>query len=96
MIDADVAAMRQPPMAAMLESVAGHWGAILVSFGLLVPVLGAYLAWSLLCAEVLLTAAKMRDMPLLFACETPTGAGGGAMGDEHRRTVVHRQRALVG
>ncbi len=30
-------------------------------------VLGAYLAWSLICAEVLFTAAKTKDMPEVFA-----------------------------
>ena len=66
---ADVAGMRQPSMAAALEAVVGHWGAVFVSIGLLVSVLGAYLAWSLICAEVLFTAAKTKDMPSVFARE---------------------------
>jgi arginine:ornithine antiporter/lysine permease len=66
---ADVAGMRQPSMAAVLESVVGHWGAIFVSVGLLISVLGAYLAWSLICAEVLFTAARTKDMPSVFARE---------------------------
>ena len=60
---ADIAGMRQPSMAAVLEAVVGPWGAVFVSIGLLVSVLGAYLAWSLICAEVLFTAAKTEDMP---------------------------------
>ncbi len=66
---ADVANMRQPSMAVVLEAVVGHWGAVFVSLGLLVSVLGAYLAWSLICAEVLFAAAKNKDMPKLFATE---------------------------
>src|SRR5689334_12224573 len=66
---ADVAEMRQPSMAVVLEAVVGHWGAVFVSLGLLVSVLGAYLAWSLICAEVLFAAAKNKDMPKLFATE---------------------------
>ena len=66
---ADIAGMRQPSMAAILEAVVGPWGAIFVSVGLLVSVLGAYLAWSLICAEVLFTAARTRDMPKVFARE---------------------------
>ncbi len=66
---ADVAAMRQPSMATVLEAVVGQWGAVFVSVGLLVSVLGAYLAWSLICAEVLFAAAKTKDMPALFARE---------------------------
>jgi arginine:ornithine antiporter/lysine permease len=66
---AEIAGMRQPSMAAVLESVVGHWGAIFVSVGLIVSVLGAYLAWSLICAEVLFAAAKTEDMPKIFATE---------------------------
>jgi arginine:ornithine antiporter/lysine permease len=65
----EIAGMRQPSMAAVLEAVVGPWGAIFVSIGLIISVLGAYLAWSLLCAEVLFTAAKTRDMPVVFATE---------------------------
>ena len=66
---ADIAGMRQPSMATVLEAVVGHWGAVFISVGLLVSVLGAYLAWSLICAEVLSVAAKKADMPKLFATE---------------------------
>ena len=66
---ADIAGMRQPSMAAVLEAVVGPWGAIFISVGLLVSVLGAYLAWSLICAEVVSVAAKNRDMPRVFATE---------------------------
>ncbi|MGA9242194.1 MAG: basic amino acid/polyamine antiporter [Silvibacterium sp.] len=65
----DIAGMRQPSMAAVLEAVVGHWGAVFVSLGLIVSVLGAYLAWSLICAEVLFAAAKNKDMPKVFASE---------------------------
>lgn len=68
---ADIAAMPQPSMAAVLEAVVGPWGAIFVSIGVLVSVLGAYLAWSLICAEVLFVAAKTKDMPKIFATENP-------------------------
>ena len=66
---AAIAGMRQPSMAAVLEAVVGPWGAIFVSVGLIVSVLGAYLAWSLICAEVLFTAAKTNDMPKMFSRE---------------------------
>ncbi|MDQ8730249.1 basic amino acid/polyamine antiporter [Bradyrhizobium sp. LHD-71] len=66
---ADIAEMRQPSMAAVLEAVVGHWGAVFVSIGLMVSVLGAYLAWSLICAEVLSAAARSEDMPKVFATE---------------------------
>jgi arginine:ornithine antiporter/lysine permease len=65
----EIAEMRQPSMATVLEAVVGHWGAVFVSIGLIISVLGAYLAWSLICAEVLFTAAKTKDMPQVFARE---------------------------
>ncbi|HKD22148.1 MAG TPA: basic amino acid/polyamine antiporter [Rhizomicrobium sp.] len=67
---AEIANMRQPSMASVLEAVVGPWGAVFVSLGLIVSVLGAYLAWSLICAEVLFAAAKTKDMPALFAKES--------------------------
>lgn len=55
---AELAGLRQPSMAGALEFVVGPWGLKFVSAGLIVSVLGAYLAWSLLAAEVLYSAAK--------------------------------------
>ncbi|HHX0885371.1 TPA: basic amino acid/polyamine antiporter [Pseudomonas aeruginosa] len=69
----DIVGMRQPAMAPVLESVVGPWGAMFISIGVLISVLGAYLAWSLICAEVLFTAAKSQDMPTLFVTENQNG-----------------------
>ena len=66
---ADIAGMRQPSMASTLEAVVGPWGAVFVSMGLIGSVLGAYLAWSLICAEVLSAAGRTKDMPRIFATE---------------------------
>lgn len=66
---AEIAGMRQPSMAVVLAAVVGPWGEVFVSVGLIVSVLGAYLAWSLICAEVLFVAAKTDDMPRVFATE---------------------------
>lgn len=60
---ADIAKLRQPSMAGVLESAVGTWGKVFVSVGLIVSVLGAYLAWTLMAAEVLFVAAKEDDMP---------------------------------
>ncbi|MBP1887234.1 basic amino acid/polyamine antiporter [Sinorhizobium mexicanum] len=65
----EIAAMSQPSMAGVLAAVVGPWGAVFISIGVIVSVLGAYLAWSLVCAEVLYVAARTDDMPRLFATE---------------------------
>lgn len=50
--------------------VVATWrSAVFVSVGLIISVLGAYLAWSLICAEVLFAAAKTEDMPKIFSTE---------------------------
>ncbi len=59
----ELGALRQPSMAGVLEAAVGRWGAIFVSLGLIISVAGAYLAWSLLAAEVLFAAARNNDMP---------------------------------
>ncbi|BBH67594.1 amino acid APC transporter [Actinoplanes sp. OR16] len=60
---AEIAQLRQPSMGGVLEAAVGPWGKAFVSVGLVVSVLGAYLAWTLMAAEVLYVAAKDDDMP---------------------------------
>ena len=76
----EIAGMRQPSMAGVLASVVGPWGAIFVSVGLIISVLGAYLAWSLITIEVLFSAAKSGDMPRIFATENGNGVPAGPCG----------------
>ncbi|TDE01029.1 basic amino acid/polyamine antiporter [Jiangella asiatica] len=59
----ELAELRQPSMAGVLEAAVGEWGEVFVSVGLIVSVLGAYLAWTLMAAEVLFVAAGDDDMP---------------------------------
>jgi arginine:ornithine antiporter/lysine permease len=64
---ADLEKLRQPSMAGAMESVVGYWGTAFISVGVIVSVLGAYLAWTMMSAEVLYVAAKDRDMPSFLA-----------------------------
>jgi arginine:ornithine antiporter/lysine permease len=66
--------LRQPSMMGVLESVVGRWGAVFIGIGLIVSVLGAYLAWTLMAAEVLFVAAKDDDMPRFLKRENSQGA----------------------
>jgi len=68
-----LASVRQPSMASILELVLGPWGAILISIAMIVAVMGAYLAWTMICAEVLFMAAHSGDMPKVFARENRNG-----------------------
>jgi arginine:ornithine antiporter / lysine permease len=63
----EIADLRQPSMAGVLEAAVGQWGQVFVSIGLIVSVLGAYLAWTLMAAEVLFVAAQDEDMPRFLA-----------------------------
>ncbi len=75
---AALAGMQQPSMAGVLEAAVGPWGRTFVAVGLLVSVLGAYLAWTLLAAEMMYTGAKGEVMPRVFtrvnANEVPSAA----------------------
>ncbi|ALV45372.1 arginine-ornithine antiporter [Arthrobacter alpinus] len=66
----ELATLRQPSVGSVLEVAVGPWGAWFISAGLIISVLGAFLAWSLMSAEVLLAAAKDRDMPAFLARTT--------------------------
>jgi arginine:ornithine antiporter / lysine permease len=65
----ELGALRQPSMAGALAAVVGPWGAKFVSAGLILSVLGAYLAWSLLAAEVAFSAARSDLMPAFLKHE---------------------------
>jgi arginine:ornithine antiporter/lysine permease len=66
---AAIAGVGNPSLAGALELAVGHWGAVLISVGVLISVLGAFLAWTLICAEVLFAAGNSQDMPRLFAAQ---------------------------
>ena len=65
-----IASMRQPSMAGVFEAIMGVEGGAFISVGLIVSVLGAYLAWSLMAGEVLFVAATDGDMPTFLKVET--------------------------
>ncbi|SHN55283.1 amino acid permease [Desulfovibrio litoralis] len=69
MTRAELAGLRQPSMALVLERMVGAWGAIFISVGLIISVLGAYLSWTLLAAEVLFSAAKSKVFPAALTRE---------------------------
>lgn len=66
---AELAGLKDPSMAYVLESIVGPWGAVLVSAGLIVSLLGGLLAWMLLCTEILFSASKGNSMPAFLRRE---------------------------
>jgi len=76
---AELAALDQPSVAGVLEHVVGRWGSAFVGVGLLVSVLGAYLAWTLMACEVVREAARDGDMPAALARENRRDAPVGAI-----------------
>jgi arginine:ornithine antiporter/lysine permease len=75
----DLGALPTPSLASVLEAIVGHWGAVFISVGLLISVLGNYLSWSLLAAEVTFVAAKNGTMPAFLARENVNNVPSGAV-----------------
>lgn len=68
-----LANLRQPSMGELLSRIVGPWGAIFVSVGLIVSVLGAFLSWTLLAAEMLYVPAKEGVMPKFLSDTNENG-----------------------
>ena len=66
---AQLAGLKNPSMAAVLEHVVGPWGALLISVGLIISLAGGLLSWTLLCAEILFTSASDHTMPAFLRKE---------------------------
>ena len=64
---AELANTHPPSMAAVLQSVVGPWGGTFISVGVIISVQGAYLAWTLINAEVLYIPATTGVMPKFLA-----------------------------
>ncbi|MEZ5832098.1 MAG: arginine-ornithine antiporter [Dongiaceae bacterium] len=71
---AELAGLKVPSMAGVFESIVGPWGAALINLGLMVSVGGAFLSWTLLCAEIPYTCGKDGTFPRWFAEENANGS----------------------
>jgi len=69
----ELAATRQPSMVGVFQSVVGDWGEVFISVAVIVSVLGAYLAWTLMAAEVMYIPARADDLPEFLARENAVG-----------------------
>ena len=69
----ELAALKNPSMAGVLEAVVGPWGAIVINLALVVSVVGAFLSWTLLAAEIPHAAGRDGTMPKFFGHENERG-----------------------
>jgi arginine:ornithine antiporter / lysine permease len=79
MAQADLAGVPDPSMAGVLENEVGSWGAAFISIGLIISLLGALIAWVLLCVEILRLPALEHVMPRALAKENAHGAPANAL-----------------
>ncbi len=70
----ELAGLKVPSMGGVLESLVGPWGAALINLGLVVSVGGAFLSWTLLCAEIPYVCGKDGTFPKWFAAENANGS----------------------
>jgi arginine:ornithine antiporter/lysine permease len=63
----------------VLERIAGPWGSMLIRFGLIVSVAGAFLSWTLFAAEIPFVAAGEGMMPKLFGKTNAKGSPAGSL-----------------
>jgi arginine:ornithine antiporter / lysine permease len=69
----EIAATRQPSMVGLFAGVVGDWGETFISIAVIVSVLGAYLAWTLMAAEVMYIPARNDDLPAFLGRENDKG-----------------------
>ncbi|MBM7691215.1 arginine:ornithine antiporter/lysine permease [Peribacillus deserti] len=65
----ELAGLNNPSLAYVLEHAVGEWGAALVNIGLIISVLGAWLGWTILAAEIPYIAGKEKVFPSFFSKE---------------------------
>jgi len=70
----ELAGLQVPSMAGVLEPIVGRWGAAFINFGLMISVGGAFLSWSLLCAEIPRACGKDGTFPRWFTGENSNGS----------------------
>jgi arginine:ornithine antiporter/lysine permease len=60
-------------MVGLFEYVVGDWGEVFISVAVIISVLGAYLAWTLMAAEVMYIPARNDDFPAFLDAENDAG-----------------------
>lgn len=70
---AELGALKDPSVGYLLETVVGKWGVVFVAICTVLAVIGGWIAWSLVCAQVPFTASKLGLFPKIFGRENTKG-----------------------
>lgn len=62
----DLAKLPDPSTAYVLEAIVGKWGAVMLNIGVIISILGAWIAWTIITAEVPSSAAVHGVFPKAF------------------------------
>lgn len=62
----ELAKLNDPSVAYVLKTVVGEWAVTFVVLSVIVSILGGWIAWTLLCAQVPFTAAQVKILPKSF------------------------------
>ncbi|WP_067781194.1 arginine-ornithine antiporter [Actinomyces vulturis] len=75
----ELADLKDPSMAGVLDAAVGSWGSKFIAAGLIISLLGALLAWVLMCAEILRVPSKEGVLPKWMGKENKNGVPSGAL-----------------
>ncbi len=74
MNQADLAKLPDPSTAYVMKAIVGNWGAVLINLGVIISVLGAWIAWTIMASEVPSSAAAHGVFPKIFGKFNKKGA----------------------
>ena len=70
----ELATLSNPPMAALLESVVGPWGKLVVNLGVIISIAGALFTCTILCVESIYQPALQKCFPKSLAKTSQNGS----------------------
>ncbi len=75
----ELAALGNPPLAGIMESIVGPWGSIFINLAVIVSVAGAFFGYTIVAADCALAAAHQNLFPQVFSSKTRTTSPKGAL-----------------
>lgn len=66
--------LQNPALGGVLQRTYGTWAAVIINLGVLISVLGAWIAWNIINAEVPMTVARDKVFPKILAKKLKSGA----------------------